>query len=216
MAKRCCNGHPGCPGRPQVDAGLCSGHAPGRAHWQTCVARAAAATAEREPAKTAAAVLLAEPQALGAAAGHQGWSWLKEMNRIKAATAAAAGAPVGCGAIDGIRPAGASADLATANHAGALGRRGNEQLAAHDAKWEAQLARLVAYKVEHGNFNVPLRWTEDLKLGSWVMHQRGGKRKLDRGDPCEGMTVERAARLTALGFAWEPPSKNNGWEGKNN
>jgi hypothetical protein len=86
----------------------------------------------------------------------------------------------------------------------------------NEAKWEAQLARLVAYKVEHGNFNVPLRWTEDLKLGSWVMHQRGGKRKLDRGDPCEGMTVERAARLTALGFAWEPPSKNNGWEGKNN
>ena len=29
------------------------------------------------------------------------------------------------------------------------------------------------------------------------------KKKLDRGEPCEGMTAERAARLTALGFAWD-------------
>jgi hypothetical protein len=33
--------------------------------------------------------------------------------------------------------------------------------------------------------------------------QRKRKRKLDRGEPSEGMTAERAAKLEALDFAWE-------------
>jgi hypothetical protein len=36
-----------------------------------------------------------------------------------------------------------------------------------------------------------------------VSTQRRRKRKLDRGEPGEGMTVVRAARLDKLGFAWE-------------
>jgi hypothetical protein len=36
------------------------------------------------------------------------------------------------------------------------------------------------------------------------MNQRNYKRRLDRGEPSQGMTVARAARLTALGFVWEP------------
>ena len=66
---------------------------------------------------------------------------------------------------------------------------------------EAQLARLAAHKVAHGDCNVPQRWAEDLRFGSWVNNQRAGKRKLDRGEPCRGMTAKRAARLTAVGFA---------------
>jgi hypothetical protein len=34
------------------------------------------------------------------------------------------------------------------------------------AAWEAQLARLAAYKAEHGDCNVPQRWAEDPQLGS--------------------------------------------------
>ena len=60
--------------------------------------------------------------------------------------------------------------------------------------------RLEAYKAVHGDCNVPRRWAEDPRLGKWVDHQRGRKRKLDRGEPSKGMTAERAARLTALGF----------------
>ena len=30
----------------------------------------------------------------------------------------------------------------------------------HEAEWEAQLARLVAYKAEHGNCRVPVGWAE--------------------------------------------------------
>ena len=69
--------------------------------------------------------------------------------------------------------------------------------------WEAQLARLSAYKAEHGDCNVPQGWAEDLPLGSWVSTQRRRKKKLDRGEPSEGMTAARAAKLDALGFAWE-------------
>jgi hypothetical protein len=73
----------------------------------------------------------------------------------------------------------------------------------NEAAWEAQLARLAAYKAAHGDCNVPYRWAEDPKLGTWVMNQRKCKRKLDRGEPSEGMTAARAAKLEALGFVWE-------------
>jgi hypothetical protein len=73
--------------------------------------------------------------------------------------------------------------------------------------WETQLARLAAYKAGHGDCKVPWGWVEDPRLASWVSNQRGGKRKLDRGEPSPGMTAERAARLTALGFVWEPPHR---------
>jgi hypothetical protein len=69
--------------------------------------------------------------------------------------------------------------------------------------WGAQLARLVAYKAEHGDCNVPKRWAEDPRLGNWVNTQRALKRKLDRGEPSKGMTAERAAKLDVLGFAWQ-------------
>ena len=74
-----------------------------------------------------------------------------------------------------------------------------------EAEWEAQLARLASYKVVHGDCIVPSRWTEDSRLGRWVNTQRVRKRNLDRGERSDGMTAERAARLTALGFVWHPP-----------
>jgi hypothetical protein len=63
-----------------------------------------------------------------------------------------------------------------------------------DTGWEGWLAKLEAYKREHGDCSVP--------LGSWVNSQRLFKRKLDRGDPSLGMTAARVAKLEALGFAW--------------
>jgi hypothetical protein len=52
---------------------------------------------------------------------------------------------------------------------------------------------------------VPELWAENPRLGRWVGKQRTLKRKLDRGEPSEGMTAARAARLTALGFEWLAP-----------
>jgi hypothetical protein len=74
-----------------------------------------------------------------------------------------------------------------------------------EAAWEAQLARLAAYKAEHGDCIVPKRWAEDPQRGTWVRNQRRCKKALDRGDPNQGMTAARAARLEALGFAWALP-----------
>jgi hypothetical protein len=66
-----------------------------------------------------------------------------------------------------------------------------------------KLARLAAYKEAHGDCSVPQRWAEDPILGQWVSNQRKCKRKLDRGDPSPRITAERAAKLEALGFAWQ-------------
>jgi hypothetical protein len=71
------------------------------------------------------------------------------------------------------------------------------------AGWAAQLAKLKAYKRRHGDCNVPQGWTEDPRLGGWVKNQRQYKKALDRGEPSEGMTAVRVAKLEALGFAWE-------------
>ena len=51
--------------------------------------------------------------------------------------------------------------------------------------------------------NVPQGWAEEPGLGSWVMHQRQGKKKLDGGDSNLKITAARVAKLDKLGFAWE-------------
>jgi hypothetical protein len=71
-----------------------------------------------------------------------------------------------------------------------------------DAAWEEKLARLAAYKVEHGDCNVSQSWSEDPPLATWVSNQRRRKKRLDRGELSEGMTsAARAAKLETLGFA---------------
>ena len=76
---------------------------------------------------------------------------------------------------------------------------------AREGGWEAQLAKLIKYKAEHGHFNVPRVWPEDKRLSNWVINQRTNKKRLDRGDPNNGsyMTAARAAQLDALGFTWD-------------
>jgi hypothetical protein len=71
-------------------------------------------------------------------------------------------------------------------------------------RWEAQLAKLEMYQVEHGDCNVLRGWAENPRLGRWVDTQRKLKRKLDRGEPSEGITAARVVKLTTLGLAWDP------------
>jgi hypothetical protein len=75
-----------------------------------------------------------------------------------------------------------------------FGRR--RQHEPHDTGWMAQLARLAGYKVEHGDCNVPKRWAEDPRLGSWVNTQRKLKRTLDRGEHSPVTTTQRAGPRT--------------------
>ena len=78
-----------------------------------------------------------------------------------------------------------------------------------EAAWDAQLARLAAYKAAHGDCSVPRGWAEDPRLANWVGNQRRLKRKLDRGEPSEGMTAARAARLTSLGLNWDGTKRSS-------
>ena len=72
-----------------------------------------------------------------------------------------------------------------------------------DAGWAAQLAKLTEYKRKHGDCNVPRDWAEDPRLGTWVNTQRKGKKMLDRGEPGNGLTPDRIAKLEAHGFEWK-------------
>jgi hypothetical protein len=103
--------------------------------------------------------------------------------------------------------------------AAAVGRQRSEGVRG-DVGWAAQLCKLRAYKRRRGDCNVPQGWAEDPRLGSWVKKQRAGKKALDRGEPSQGMTAARAAKLDKLGFVWElsvvaigeRKRDNAGWE----
>jgi superfamily II DNA or RNA helicase len=59
--------------------------------------------------------------------------------------------------------------------------------------WEAMFSALKEYQQEHGHCEVPAKWAGNRKLGVWVGVQRRNVQKL---------SVERKARLDALGFVW--------------
>jgi hypothetical protein len=138
-----------------------------------------------------------------------GFAWVAVPKRDEEWTAPArpekAARPAGQEAAAGEPSAGTEA--VAAESADPLGSRGQDE-----GTWEAQLARLEAYKEAHGDCSVPKGWAEDPRLASWVHDQRTRKRKLDRGGPSEGMTAERAAQLMALGFVWEFAARGSAQE----
>ena len=73
---------------------------------------------------------------------------------------------------------------------------------------------MAAYNAKHGDCNVPQDWAADPWLGKWVNNQRKLKRKLDRGEPSEGMAADRAARLTVVGFVRDPARYRQGGKSK--
>ena len=63
------------------------------------------------------------------------------------------------------------------------------------ATWEEMYQRLVAYKKEHMDVNVPKRYKKDPQLGDWV----GTQRKVYKN---KKMTKEHKRLLDSIGFAW--------------
>jgi superfamily II DNA or RNA helicase len=57
------------------------------------------------------------------------------------------------------------------------------------------LGKLRAFKERFGHCNVPYRWSEDPKLGSWVVKQRKFKKK-------GFLSAERVRKLDQIGFCW--------------
>jgi hypothetical protein len=64
-----------------------------------------------------------------------------------------------------------------------------------DEQWEERFSELLTYEREHGNLDVPQRWSGG--LGSWVNNQR----QSDKGGE---LSPERKNRLNAVGFIWDP------------
>ena len=62
--------------------------------------------------------------------------------------------------------------------------------------WEDMFAALSAYKVAHGNCNVPQAWRVNRKLGQWCSNQRESKKQ-------EKLSEERIKRLEDIGFQWK-------------
>lgn len=73
------------------------------------------------------------------------------------------------------------------------------------AQWENWFHELLAYKVEHGDTEVPARWGDG--LGSWVSNQKQRK-KLGK------LTDERIQQLNGIGFDWGTSIPKLGWEAR--
>lgn len=67
-------------------------------------------------------------------------------------------------------------------------------------KWYRSFDRLVEYKQEHGDTNVPDKYELDQKLANWVKVQRARVRGTKPG----GLKPERKALLDELNFTWNP------------
>ena len=76
-----------------------------------------------------------------------------------------------------------------------------------EGKWLESLAKVVAYKEEHGNCNVPRKWKKDPTLGEWVHFQRRQFR-LKQLNRRNHMTDERIRKLEAIGFEWSRGTPN--------
>jgi hypothetical protein len=63
--------------------------------------------------------------------------------------------------------------------------------------WEDRLSQLADYRKIHGHCNVPKRYSENRKLGSWVAYQR-------RQYKTSHLTLSRIQELEGLGFEWNP------------
>ena len=66
----------------------------------------------------------------------------------------------------------------------------------HTDSWNEMYLRLVAYKMEHGDARVPVKYNRDPQLGQWVSNQR-------RANKTAKMSNERAGLLNSIGFDWE-------------
>ena len=67
--------------------------------------------------------------------------------------------------------------------------------------WEDRLEELKQYKTEHGDCNVPQRYSENKSLGEWARTQRTQYRLYMKGEP-SSMTRSRALALQEIGFKW--------------
>mmetsp|Transcript_6594 Transcript_6594/g.12541 ORF Transcript_6594/g.12541 Transcript_6594/m.12541 type:complete len:1008 (-) Transcript_6594:383-3406(-) len=73
--------------------------------------------------------------------------------------------------------------------------------------WAARLKELTEYKEKFGDCDVPLEWSENQALASWVEKQRQQYKLLGRAN-CQ-LTRDRVKLLNDLGFDWKDTTTTN-------
>eukprot|EP00980_Cylindrotheca_fusiformis_P019765 scaffold6927_cov93-Cylindrotheca_fusiformis.AAC.3 len=78
---------------------------------------------------------------------------------------------------------------------------------AQDQLWQTRFEELKAYKLKHGNCNVPYKYEGNQKLGTWVKCQRRQFKLLQQGQS-SNLTSERISLLQGLGFEMNPSDRS--------
>ncbi len=92
-------------------------------------------------------------------------------------------------------------------------RKGKQQQRKNEQFWDKMFKRLIEYKKQHGNCDVPKRYKEDPPLGNWVKNQRAIKKAI-RGEKTQSKPEyeSRFQKLEKLGFNWEPGKRGRSWD----
>jgi hypothetical protein len=80
-----------------------------------------------------------------------------------------------------------------------------------NGSWDNWLKELKAYKDQHGDVDVPLKYKPNLALGAFVNRQRTEYRKLSQGLQTS-LTNKRINDLNSLGFKWAIRVSRTPWE----
>ena len=72
--------------------------------------------------------------------------------------------------------------------------------------WDKRLEELIAYKAEHGNYNIPQSYTEVKGLFNWLKFQKQEYRRKLRGEK-SSMTDDRLQKLQAIDFDFFSPEE---------
>lgn len=81
--------------------------------------------------------------------------------------------------------------------------------------WQKHYEELLEYKQEHGNCNVPARYTKNRRLGIWVSAQRQQYKQIttavdgDKPRRAAPLTQERIDLLNEMGFTWTIRSRDS-------
>jgi len=73
--------------------------------------------------------------------------------------------------------------------------------------WVTNYEKLVQYKKEHGDCNIPRTYQKDRKLANWIWIQRQKKRGKSAYSP---LTEDQLKSLNKIGFVWD--SRKEKWE----
>lgn len=77
--------------------------------------------------------------------------------------------------------------------------------------WKNWMRQLWDYKKEHGDVDVPLKYSKNIALGAFVNRQRTEYRKLQKGSQ-SSLTDERLNDLNELGFKWQMRVSRTPWD----